>query len=101
MRKWVALAVVLVVGAAVVFAAWLRLPTLIELGPGYSAEICSACVFISGRTPESCRGDLDPLARRFVWLSVAPATRSVTAHTLGLLRRTARYHDNYGCVLED
>lgn len=101
MRKWVALAVVLVLGAAVFLAARRHLPTLIELGPGYSAEICCACVFISGRTPESCRADLDPLARRLVWVSVAPASRSVTAHTFGLVRRTARYHDGYGCVLED
>lgn len=101
MRKWLALAVVLVVGAAVFFAAWLRLPTMAALGPGYSAEISCACVFISGRTPESCRGDLDPLARTFVSVSVAPASRSVTAHTLGLVRRTARYHDGYGCVLGD
>jgi len=101
MRKWVLLVVVLVVGAVVFFAAWLRLPTMAALGPGYSAEISCACVFISGRTLESCRGDLDRLARTFVSVSVAPERRSVTAHTLGLVRRTARYHDGYGCVLED
>ena len=101
MRKWVLLAVVLIVGAAVLFAARMRLPTMAGLGPGYSAEISCACVFISGRTLESCRGDLDSLARRVVSISVAPASRSVTAHTFGLVRRTARYHDGYGCVLEE
>jgi len=101
MRKWLALVVVLVVGAAMFFAARLRLPTLMELGPGYSAEISCACVFISGRTLESCRGDLDPLAQRLVSVSVAPASRLVTAHIFGLIRRTARYHEGYGCVLED
>ena len=101
MRKWVLLAVVLVVGAAVFFAARMRLPTMAGLGPGYSAEICCACVFISGRTLESCREDLDSLARKLVSIDVEPASSSVTAHTLGLVRRTARYRDGYGCVLEE
>jgi hypothetical protein len=36
-----------------------------------------------------------------VWVSIAPADRSVTARALGLIRRTARYRDGYGCALED
>jgi hypothetical protein len=101
MRKWVVLAGVLVCGAAAFLAAWLRVPTLVAIGPGYSAEVACACVFVSGRTPESCAADLDPLARRFVSVSVAPAIRSVTASALGLVRRTARYRDGYGCALDD
>jgi hypothetical protein len=101
MRKWVLLVSVLVVGGAVFFAAKVHLPTLIEIGPGYSADVACACVFISGRAPESCVGDLDPLARRLVSVSVARASRSVTATTFGLARRTARYRDGYGCALDD
>lgn len=101
MRKWVLLAGVLVVGGATLFAAKVHLPTLIEIGPGYGAEVACACVFISGRTPQSCVGDLDPLARRFVSISVARTSRSVTASALGLFRRTARYRDGFGCTLED
>jgi hypothetical protein len=101
MRKWVLVAGILVVGGATAFAARLQLPTLIEIGPGYSADLTCACVFVSGRTPESCIGDLDPLARRLVSVSVEPASRSVSARALGLVHRTARYRDGYGCTLED
>ncbi len=101
MRKWVLLAGILVVGGAIAVAVKMQLPTLIEIGPGYSADLTCGCVFISGRTPESCIGDLDPLARRLVSVSVAPASRSVTARAVGLVHRTARYRDGYGCTVED
>ena len=101
MRKWIVLAGVLVASAVAFLAAWLHVPTLMGIGPGYSAEIACACVFVSGRTPESCAGDLDALPRRLVSLSVARANRSVTASSLGLVRRTARSRDGYGCALED
>src|SRR5260370_23560751 len=101
MRKWVVLASILVVGGATAVAVRLQLPTLIEIGPGYSADLACACVFVSGRTPESCIADLDPLARKLVSVSVAPANLSVSARALGLVHRTARYRDGYGCTLED
>jgi hypothetical protein len=101
MRKWAWLAALLAAGASAFLAARLHLLTLVRIGPGYSAEITCACVFVSGRTPESCSGDLDLLARRLVSVSVAPASRSVTASSFGLVRRTARYLDGYGCSLED
>ncbi len=101
MRKWVVLAGILVGGAAASSAAWLHLPTLIAIGPGYSAEIACGCVFVSGRTPESCAGDLDPLAGKLVSISVASVSRSVTARSLGLIHRTARYRPGYGCTLDD
>jgi hypothetical protein len=101
MRKWIVLAGGLVAGAVAFLAAWLHVPTLTGLGPAYSAEITCACVFVSGRSPASCAGDLDSLSRRLVSVSVSPADRSVTAGTLGLVRRTARYRDGYGCALDD
>ena len=101
MRKWVLLAGILVVGGATAFAVKMQLPTLIEIGPGYSSDLTCACVFVSGRTPESCIEDLDPLARRLVSVSVAPSSRSVTGRALGLVHRTARYRHGYGCTIEN
>jgi len=101
MRKWVALSGAVILLAAVFLAAWLHLPTLIQIGPGYTAQVMCGCVFISGRTPQSCARDLDPLAGRLVSVQVDTATRSVTARGLGLIRRTARFRENYGCGLED
>jgi len=101
MRKWIVLAGVLIACAAALVSARLHLLTLIGIGPGYSAEIVCACVFVSGRTAESCASDMDSLARKLVSVSVAPTSRSVTARSLGLVRRTARYRDGYGCTLDD
>ena len=101
MRKCIVLAGVLIASAAVFLAAKLHLPTLFGIGPGYSAQVVCACVFVSGRPPASCAGDLDSLSRRLVSVSIAPADRSVTARALGLVRRTARFRDGYGCALED
>jgi len=100
MRKWLLSGLVILL-AVVSLGAWLHLPTLIQIGPGYSAEMICGCVFISGRTPPSCARDLDPLARRLVSVQVDAASRSVTARALGFVRRTARYRQNYGCGLED
>jgi len=101
MRKWVVLAGAVFLLAAVSLGAWLHLPTLIQIGPGYTAEVMCGCVFISGRPPQSCARDLDPLARRLVSVQVDTATRSVTARELGFIQRTARFRQNYGCGLED
>lgn len=100
MRKWIVLLAALVAAVAGFLAARLHVPTLIGIGPGYSAGITCACVFVSLRTPESCAGDLEPLSRRLVSVSVAPASRSVTASALGLIRRTAHYRDGYGCAID-
>jgi hypothetical protein len=101
MRKWIVLAGVLIACAAAFVAARLHLPTLIGIGPGYSAEIVCACVFVSGRTAESCASDMDSLARKLVSVSVASASRSVTARSLGLVQRTAHYREGYGCTLDE
>ena len=63
MRKWIVLAGVLIASAAVFLAAKLHLPTLFGIGPGYSAQVVCACVFVSGRPLASCSGDLDSPAR--------------------------------------
>jgi hypothetical protein len=101
MRKWLTLIGGLVGAAIAILAAWFHLPTLTAIGPGYSAQIICGCVFVSRRTPESCAADLDPLAAKLVSFWVAPNSRTVTAHSLGLVRRTARYRDGFGCALDD
>jgi len=44
---------------------------------------------------------MDPLAQKLVSVSIATENRLVTARSLGLVRRTARYRDGYGCSLDD
>jgi hypothetical protein len=99
-RKRLALgAVVLLLVAAAVAWRVLRVPLLVNIGTGYVAEQTCACLFVSGRTLESCVGDLDPLARKLI--SIHPGTAEVTASSFGLASATARYEKGFGCSLRD
>jgi hypothetical protein len=101
-RRWVILGSivgVLVIGGV---AAWrlLRLSDLVEIGAGYSARQTCACVFVSHRSPDSCRAELDPLAQRLITVEVG--AQQVTARSVaGLSRATARYEQGFGCSLVD
>jgi hypothetical protein len=86
--------------AGVVTWRTLHVSTLVEIGAGYSARQTCACVFVSRRSPDSCRGDLDALARRLI--SVEIGAQQVTARSIaGLSRATARYQQGFGCSLVD
>jgi hypothetical protein len=95
---WLGIALLVVVATLAVL---LRLPRLIGIGPGYTAQITCGCIFVGGRTAESCAGDLDPLALKLVSVSISFSERTVTAKSLGLVRRTARYREGYGCSIDD
>jgi hypothetical protein len=99
-RKRLALGVVvfLVVAVAVAWRVF-RVPLLVNIGTGYAAQQTCACMFVSGRTIESCLGDLDPLARKLI--SIHPGTAEVTASGFVLKTATARYEKGFGCSLRD
>jgi hypothetical protein len=99
-RKRLALAVVVALLVAVVVA-WrvFRVPLLLNIGTGYAAQQTCACLFVSGRTIESCLGDLEPLARKLI--SVQPGVAEVTASGFILETATARYEKGFGCSLRD
>jgi hypothetical protein len=99
-RKRLALAVVvlLLVGVAVAWRVF-RVPLLLNIGTGYAAQQTCACLFVSGRTIDSCLGDLEPLARKLI--SIHPGTDEVTASGFGLETATARYEKGFGCSLRD
>lgn len=99
-RKRLALgAVVLLLVVAVVAWRVFRVPLLVNIGTGYVAQQTCACLFVSGRTLESCVGDLEPLARKLI--SLHPGTAEVTASSLVLASATARYEKGFGCSLRD
>jgi hypothetical protein len=99
-RKRIVLGVLafLVVAAVVAWHVF-RVPLMVNIGTGYVAQQTCACLFISGRTLDSCLGDLEPLARKLI--SVHPGTAEVTASSLILASATARYEDGFGCSLRD
>lgn len=76
-----------------------RVSALLEAGAGYSAQQTCACLWVSGRTLESCKTDLDPLARRLV--SIRVGADEVTASGLGLATATAAYEKGFGCSLRN
>jgi hypothetical protein len=90
--------VLLIVGGAV---AWrtLRLSDLAQIGAGYAAEQTCACVFVAGRTLDSCVHELDPMAQRLVL--VRAGTDEVTARAFGVAHATARYQPGFGCSLQN
>jgi hypothetical protein len=96
MRKRIALAVAALVIIALLFAARKFMP-LGRLGSGYAAEVTCACVFVSGRTLDSCRGDLDPLAQKLV--SIRVGSDDVRTSSMGLIRARAQYSAATGCTL--
>ncbi len=99
-RKRLALGVLaLLLVAAVVAWRVFRVPLLLDIGTGYAAQQTCACMFISGRTLDSCLGDLEPLARKLI--SVDPGTGEVTASSFFLASATARYEEGFGCSLRD
>ncbi len=87
---------VLVVALGVILAVYV--PRLTRIGVGYAAEQTCACLFVSGRTLESCRGDLEGLARRTI--TIEPGQNEVRARSLGA-HATARYQAGFGCSLVD
>lgn len=96
-RLLVGAAIVLVIVVAAVRL--LQVPELAYIGAGYAAEQTCACIFISGRTLESCQGDLEPLARMFV--SIKRDADQVRARSFILSHATARFEKGYGCALKD
>lgn len=99
-RKRLAIGVVVFLLVAVAIA-WrvFRVPLLVNIGTGYAAQQTCACLFVSGRTIESCLGDLEPLARKLI--SIHPGAAEVTASGFALDTATARYEKGFGCSLRD
>ncbi len=91
-------ALVILLAAA---GAWrrFRVSGLLEAGAGYTAQQTCACLWVSGRTLESCRTDLDPLARRLI--SIRVGADEVTASGFGIATATAKYEKGFGCSLRN
>jgi hypothetical protein len=97
-KRLLGLAVLLLIGAVVLFRV-VRLPDLAHIGAGYAAQQTCACLFIAGRSLDSCWTDLDPLAQRLV--SVRRGPEQVTATSFGFSTATAQFEKGYGCSLRD
>jgi hypothetical protein len=71
-----------------------------RIATGYAAKQTCSCLYVSGRTLESCMTDFPPDARGNV--EVTQNGNGVRASVLfGAIRAEARYEEAYGCALLD
>ena len=96
MRKRIALAVAAFLAIAAVLALR-RIVPLGRIGSGYAAKQTCSCLFVSGRTLESCRGDLDPLALKLVSMRIG--SDEVRASVAGIMHARAHFDAARGCTL--
>jgi len=97
MRKLKKGRIVLVALLLILVGAGFYLHPFAVIGSGYGAEQTCACMYISGRTLDSCRGDLEPLAQKIV--SLKAEDQKVTANVFGLIKAQARYEEGFGCSI--
>ena|SRR6185295_1051326 len=97
--KWVSGVLVVLVGGGALAWRLLHLSELSVIGAGYGAEQTCACLFISGRTLESCKTDLEPLAQKLVSFKIGD--HEVTARSFGVATATAKHEPGFGCSLQD
>lgn len=70
-----------------------------QVGAAYGARMTCSCRYVEGRTAESCAGDTEP-GMEIVAISDDPASRTVTASVPMMARRSARFRQGYGCLLD-
>lgn len=97
MRLIIALIAAVLVGAAG-YGVW-QTSISADVGAAAMAKVVCSCVFVDGRTLESCRKD-DPPGFQQLSVTVDPKTRSATGTAGGIVSRRATYSEAYGCTLE-
>jgi hypothetical protein len=99
MKRWLRVgAVVLIV--LVIGGFWFGRETYATgvIGTSYVAKQTCSCMFVVGRSAESCNQDYDAQATQA--LKVQPAASSVTVTALGgLLSARAEFEEGFGCHL--
>ncbi|WP_232843104.1 hypothetical protein [Allopontixanthobacter confluentis] len=99
-RRWPM--VLVLIGLAVAVAGWFyREPILgyTSAGAAYSAHVGCSCVYLGGRSLNSCKTDRIA-GMEMVSMSQDEDARSVTARFPLLPSQTATYREGFGCVLE-
>jgi len=95
-RKWQLLAVVLVLLVGI--GVWGAMDTLAttRIGTTYVAKQTCSCLFVAGRSLDSCSTDFDPEALQS--LNVITANRAVTVSAFGgLISSRAQFENGFGC----
>jgi len=95
-RRW---PIVVGIGVAVVAAAAFYLARdvvpLARIATAYGAMETCSCLFVSGRSFDSCQTDFNPDDTR--WLSWRVGERAVTVSLAGVISSRARFDEGFGC----
>ncbi len=96
---WIALILVLgLAGAGLVYLPGFRRTTAV--GAGFVAKQMCSCVYVAGRTFESCRPDmLEVMAQIRSEPLAAAGETGVRAWVPLLAERRATFHEDFGCTL--
>jgi hypothetical protein len=96
--KWIAAAALLLLLALFVWK-WNQWQARAAVGAAYGARITCSCRYVEGRSPGSCKGDTEP-GMEIVTLSDDPQAKAVTGSVPMMAKRTARYKEGFGCLLD-
>ncbi|MBC6994744.1 serine hydrolase [Neolewinella lacunae] len=95
LRRWLAL---LFIVGLLLFAAFLWLRPLLNIGSGYAAKHACSCHFLQGRELEEISTH-DLNFSVLGWFSLAVEGQTVRASLLSLVAREAHYRPGVGCTL--
>jgi hypothetical protein len=96
--RWIVLGVVAIAVAGAGYFGW-RGAIAADVGASAMAKITCSCVFVDGRSLESCRAD-DPPGFEGIPVTIDDKAKTVTGVLFGIIERRATYQEGYGCVLE-
>ena len=103
MRKWIAIALAVLIAALAGASIHFRPDRAIRVATGYVAHNICSKAFVSGFDPQSVFAEVSDRAgiRRLRYLlrfDLDHTARIVDASTLGLFRSRAAFHEGFGCV---
>ena len=94
-RKWQLIVAGVMVLIAVGVYVGREQVALARIGTAFAAKQTCSCLFVSGRSLNSCRRDYNPdVARWFTW---RVGERSVTVSVLGIFSSTSVFESGFGC----
>ena len=70
-----------------------------DVGAAAVAKVICSCVFVEGRSLESCQADQPPGFDK-IQVTVDATARTATGSVFGVIARRATFSEQYGCTLE-
>ena len=103
MRKWVVVAIAILIAALAGASVYFRPDRAIRLATGFVAHNVCSKTFVSGLDPQVVFAEFSDRAgirrlRHVLRFDLDRTARTVDASTLGLFRSRAAFHDGLGCV---